>query len=228
MVAQTWEDTLFAHWPVDPERLARAVPAGLRLDTFAGRAWVTVTPLLIRASRPRAAPPRHPWSDFPELNLRTYARAGGRPGILFFSLDAPDPVVVAIAQAVFHLPYRRARIRIGGAPERRMVRSRRRDDPGVALTARYEPAGPAASPAPGSLDHWLLERYCCYGTDRRGGLWRTEIHHPPWPARPARVEVELNTLTRPLGIALEAVPALAHVARRQDALFWPPQRVAAG
>jgi uncharacterized protein YqjF (DUF2071 family) len=182
---------------------------------------------VIRASRPRATPPRSPWSDFPELNLRTYARAAGRPGILFLSLDAPHAVVVAIAQAVFHLPYRRARIRIDGAPERRTVRSRGRADPGAALSARYGPAGPASSPAPGSLDHWLLERYCCYGADRRGGLWRTEIHHPPWSVRAARVEVELNSLTRPFGIPLEGPPAIAHLAGRQDVLFWPPRRVSA-
>ena len=32
IMAQRWHDLLFAHWPVDPERLRPMIPEGLTLD----------------------------------------------------------------------------------------------------------------------------------------------------------------------------------------------------
>lgn len=226
VLAQTWQDTAFLHWPVDPGPLRAAMPDDVVLDTREGAAWLTVTPLTIRASRPRGVPPVFPWSDFHELNLRTYARVGDRPGIWFFSLDAQSVVSVVLARLVYHLPYRRARIAIGRAGDEGWVRSRRRDHPPASFAARHRAAGePAPAPA-GSLDHWLLERYCCYGSDGRGGVWRTDIHHPPWRVRPCAATVEHDTLARPLGA--EGPPARVHLADRQDVLFWPPRRCGRG
>ena len=71
VLAQTWVDTCFLHWPVEPEAIRRVVPDELPVETFEGRAWVTITPLFIRASRPRLVPPVFPWASFPEVNLRT-------------------------------------------------------------------------------------------------------------------------------------------------------------
>ena len=49
--------------------------------------------------------PALPWvSAFPELNVRTYVRVGGRPGVYFFSLDAGNPVAVGVARVMAHLP----------------------------------------------------------------------------------------------------------------------------
>ena len=31
---------------------------------------------------------------------------------------------------------------------------------------------------PGTLVHWLTERYCLYAVTRGGRLQRAEIHHP--------------------------------------------------
>jgi uncharacterized protein YqjF (DUF2071 family) len=113
--------------------------------------------------------------------------------------------------------------------ERTLQRSRR-IAPGplpAELAVAYEPAGDPVEPAPGLLDHWLLERYCCYGTDRLLGVVRTEIQHPPWLVRGADVELRRNTVAPAHGLALSGEP-LVHLSQRQDVLFWPPHRVAAG
>ena len=39
-MAQTWEDLVFAHWPLPIELLRRVVPAVIPLDTFEGQAWL--------------------------------------------------------------------------------------------------------------------------------------------------------------------------------------------
>jgi uncharacterized protein YqjF (DUF2071 family) len=229
VLAQTWLDTCFLHWPVEPEAVRRAVPHELPIETFEGRAWVTITPLFIRASRPRLVPPVFPWASFPEVNLRTYTTVDGKPGIYFLSLECASAVAVAVARAIYRLPYRLARIAMRREGPRTTVRSRR-IGPGprqVGLAVGYQPVGDPVTTAPGSLDHWLLERYCCYGVDRLLGVLRTEIQHPPWRVRGADVEVRENTLASAHRLPLQGEP-LVHLGDRQDVLFWAPRRVRVG
>ena len=67
----------------------------LELEVRDGHAWVGITPFVIRACRFRGLPVVPILSGFPELNLRTYVRAAGKPGIWFFSLDAGSRAAVS-------------------------------------------------------------------------------------------------------------------------------------
>src|ERR671937_491659 len=78
---QTWNDLLFAHWPVRAEALERVVPAQIPIDTFDGSAWLGITPFEVSGLRLRCTPPLPRLSRFPELNVRTYTSLGGKPGI---------------------------------------------------------------------------------------------------------------------------------------------------
>jgi uncharacterized protein YqjF (DUF2071 family) len=168
-----------------------------------------------------------PLADFAELNVRTYVTAGGKPGVWFFSLDATQPLAVRIARSCLHLAYLDARIssrRTGDWLDYRSVRTHL--GAGVAeLAVRYRPTGPPAPAQPGSLEHFLAERYCLYAATRRGRLLRQEIAHAPWPLQPAEALVERCTMTRPLGIELAPAPELAHYAERLDVVAWLPSRV---
>jgi uncharacterized protein YqjF (DUF2071 family) len=90
----------------------------------------------------------------------------------------------------------------------------------VAFVARYRPVAPAAPAAPGSLEHWLTERYCAYTAQP---LQRIDIHHPPWELQPAEAEMSVNTMAAPLGLELDGSPHLLYAAR-QDIVVWPPAR----
>ena len=152
-------------------------------------------------------------SQFLELNCRTYVRgADGRPGIWFFSLDASSRAAVAVARRTYQLPYRHARFETAGDEVRVHTEG------GGEFRAVYRGTGEPAAPAPGSLEHFLTERYCLYAHDE-SGLHRADIHHPPWLIRPAEVRLDLNTMP-PDGIELEGEP-LCHLAERQDVLIWP-------
>ena len=220
---QVWEHLLFAHWSVDPSAIRRAVPADLELDLFAGRAWLAVTPFRLRGLRPRFLPPIPVINPFLETNVRTYVRRGGRGGIYFFSLDATSRAAVRGARILNDLPYRHARGRITVAGRSISYRLRRTDPPyGEArLEADYAPCGSAAEATPGSLEHFLVERYCLFAVRGSGELLRTDIHHRPWRIHPARGELRHSGLVPP---ALEplADPPLLHVARRQDVTVWRP------
>jgi hypothetical protein len=227
VMAQTWHDLLFAHWPVSVESLSGAIPRALEIDAFDGSAWIGVVPFRMSGVRLRGMPAL-PWiSAFPELNLRTYVTQDGKPGVWFFALDAANPLAVAVARAWFHLPYFRARMSVRSEGEEIVYSHVRRQRGAVSaeLAARYAPTGAVFRSRAGSLEHWLTERYCLYAVDRRERILRADIHHVPWPLQPARAEIERCTLPLAHGIALPPSPPLLHFARRLDVIVWAPARV---
>lgn len=221
MQAQTWEELCFLHWRVDEAALRALVPAGLELETFDGAAWLGITPLRLTGFRLRGTPPLPRLSSFPELNVRTYVARDGKPGIWFFSLDTPSRFAVEAARRLYRLPFRQARLTLERRGGFLQVDSSR---DGAVLSGRYRPAGEVAPPAPGSLEHFLAERYCLYAAGSGGELYRVEIHHPPWPLQPAEAELELNTMPPP-GTRLPDEPPLAHFSARQDVVVWSPDRL---
>jgi uncharacterized protein YqjF (DUF2071 family) len=226
----TWRDLLFAHWPVSPDVLRPHVPDALDIDTFDGAAWLGVVPFLMDGVRLRAMPVLPGAGAFPELNVRTYVRAGGRSGVWFFSLDAASRLAVRGARAWFGLPYFDARMKVTregregtGEGLRVQYYSRRihRGAASAAFDATYHPTGPAVAAASGSLERWLTERYCLFALDRRGSLRVGDIHHAPWSLQSAEAEIRANTMAGPLGLELPGDPVL-HFADRLDVLAWGP------
>src|SRR5215210_4339676 len=221
---QTWLDLLFAHWSLPVEALRPFVPAELPIDTFDGHAWLGITPFEVCGLRLRGTPPVPGLSRFPETNVRTYTTVDGRPGIYFLSLDAGNGLAVAGARRTFRLPYFRAQMSIERARDAIAYRTRR-PAPEASLHVRYRYRGAVYKARPGTLDHFLTERYCLYTLDDRHVIHRGEIHHPPWPLQDASADFELNTMTAPYGIELPAGPPLLHFSARQDVVVWPLERV---
>lgn len=220
-----WHDLLFAHWRVDPAEVRRCVPAPLELDLLHGEAWLAVVPFRMSGVGLRCLATLPFASAFPELNVRTYVRHGGKPGVWFFSLDAASRIAVRIARAWFHLPYFDARMAVrsdGDAIRYHSVRTHSRA-PHAALALRYAPVGEPFSAPTDPLASWLTERYCLYATDRRGQVLRGEIHHRPWSLQTARAEFEEDSMTEALGIRREG-PALLHFARELSVVAWNPER----
>jgi uncharacterized protein YqjF (DUF2071 family) len=227
IMTQTWHDLLFAHWPVDKVRLASLIPDVLELDLFDGEAWVGIVPFHMTNVAPRGVPSL-PWvSAFPELNVRTYVRAGGKPGVYFFSLDAGNPLAVAAARGLFNLPYFVAAMEVEEKVREIHYRSRRTasDAPPAELVASYAPAGPVFTATPGTLEYFLTERYCLFTVADDGHARRLDIHHPPWPLQPANAMFQTNTMADAAGLRLPSRAPLLHFAKRQDMVAWTLQRV---
>lgn len=223
LMGQTWTHLLFAHWAVPAEHLAALVPPELPVDRFEGRAWIGVVPFQLTSLRVRPLPPAPVGSHFPELNVRTYVTVDGRPGVYFFSLDAASPLAVAGARIAYRLPYFLARMSVTAREQRIEYRSRRVGAAGdeAQFSAAYGPGGPSFTALPGTLEHFLVERYCLYTVDGRRRVHRTEVHHAPWSLQPAWAAIDRNSMVAPLGLALEGEPLL-HLAGRQDVVTWAP------
>jgi uncharacterized protein len=213
---QSWHDLLFAHWPVPAAAVRRLVPAGLEIDEHQGTSWVGVVPFRMTGVTARGLPDLPGLSAFAELNVRLYVVRDGKPGVWFLSLDAASAAAVWTARRFFHLPYFHARMSVSGDGEIRYA-SERRAAP-VRFSARYWPTGPASEARPGTLEHFLTERYCLYA-QAEDGLRRLEIHHPPWPLQPAAAEIACNELLAPHDLQVSGSPVL-HFARRLDVVMW--------
>ena len=218
---QIWNDLLFAHWPIAAEIMRPLVPSALPLDTFNGQCWLAVTPFHMTGVRPRWTPPLPGLSVFPELNVRTYVTHGGKPGVYFFSLDAASRVAVWAARATYHLPYFHARM--SSVDQDGWIQYRSIRDSAAKLEGKFRPIAPIELRNPGTLAHWLTERYCLY-TVYRDRVYRAEIHHQPWPLQNAEAEFSVNSMATCAGIALPAIPPLLHFAKRLEVLIWPLKR----
>ncbi len=225
VLKQSWNDLLFAHWPVAKERLRELVPGYLDLDTYESEAWVSVTPYRLTDKSPRGLPAL-PWiSTFNEINVRTYVSYGGVPGIYFFSLDADSLIAVNGARTVFHLPYYLAEMTCEGNPNRITFSSRRNSDEPAEFQAQFGPVGPAFQAATGTIEHWLTERYCLYTQSADGHAYRVSIDHAPWQLHAAEADIKTNSMAERAAIRLPSVPPLLHFAHRQDVLTWAPEQL---
>ncbi len=223
-----WSELLFAHWAMEPEVVAKLLPAGVTLDTRDGQAWVGVVPFLMSAVAPRLCPPIPGLSRFLELNVRTYVIVDGKPGVWFFSLDAESRVAVRAARTMFNLPYMDAKMSLGkrddGTIDYKSVRTHQ-GEAAAEYDASYSSTGDFREADPGSLEHWLTSRYCLYSANRRDQVYRGEIDHAPWKLAPATYDERLNTMGAGFGFRLEGRPHLL-MAEPIDVQAWLISRCA--
>ncbi len=202
--------------------MRKMVPAQLEIDTFDGSAWIAVVPFIMSGIRLRYLPPIPPVHSTLELNVRTYVRYGGRPGVYFFSLEAQKRLIVETARRWFYLPYQHARMNMRHATYIRFESTRvQPNSPSAEFRGVYRPIGPVARSMPGTLEYFLTERYCLYAITPSELVMVGEIDHKPWPLQPAEGEIELNTMTTGLNIELTGHPIL-HYADSLDVRLWPP------
>jgi uncharacterized protein len=233
LLHQNWHHLLFLHWEVPVAELQALLPLRLTADTFEGKAYVGLVPFTLTGVRPIMVPPL-PWiSSFHEVNVRTYVHCEGRdPGVWFFSLDASSSIAVAAARAAYKLPYFGADIDFHvhpGAFPTIDFDSHRTDERGAMpadVHVRYKPMeGPVTPAAPGTLEHFLVERYILYAENEQRDLYRARVHHQPYPVQRVEVSGLQETLIWAAGIKRSEQPAYSHYASEVNVNVYPLERV---
>ena len=230
VMRQRWRDLLFLHWPIPAAEIRRTLPPGLIVDQFRGTAYVGLVPFLMRDVTPSWFAPVPLVSDLLECNVRTYVRRedGSAPGVWFYSLDANGPVAVAVARALFALPYffasmRQSEQRVwhdddqkAGGWARQVTYQSERHHPGVLrgnCHIAYETSGGAAEPsAHGSLNEFLLERYTLYSY-RDQQLYAGQVHHRPYIIQCPRLLAFDESLLSAAGFERPSNTPLVHYSR---------------
>lgn len=198
---QSWRDLLFVHWEIPVKTLQAMLPSALTVDTFEGRAYVGVVPFTMRGTRFGVLD----LEDFLEVNVRTYVHAERVPGVWFFSLDAESALAVMGGRMFFSLSYFRARMTCTKDGRSVAYTSARRGPGSLGLDARWSWGDePSFHAAPGTLEHFLTERYTLYGPQGAQGVYRLRVHHPPWPLRRGTLARLDTTLLSPVGITTAA------------------------
>jgi len=90
----------------------------------------------------------------------------------------------------------------------------------ASLEMQYRPFGQPFEPHPGTLEHWLTERYSLFAARPDGRLAYGEIDHRPWRLQPAVADFSVNTMLAPLGILEPSGPPLVHFSHSIDAVAW--------
>ncbi|MFC4550770.1 MULTISPECIES: YqjF family protein [Halorussus] len=218
----TWRDGLFAHWPVEADRVRPLVPDELDVDTRKGSAWVSALPSVAAGVRP-ASFPASAGLTFPQVNLRTYVRYETEPGVYFLSLDTTTELGVRLARSAYGLPYYHADVEFERSERPTDARSAEeggedgttfdchfaseRDDDAADAPARfsatYRPAGDPFRAPPGSLEAFLAERYRLYVV-RDGTVWCARVDRDPWRLREAEATVYADSLWQAAGLPAPA------------------------
>lgn len=215
VMSQWWRKLLFAHWALPAESVQRLLPAGLRVHTFEGNAYVAVVPFSMESVRPRAIPLG---VDFLELNVRTYVEPDG---VYFWSLEASSPLAVWGARALFHLPYMHAKMSLYSKDGWVEYESKRihRGESEALFRGRYRPRPEPYQAC--ALARWFTERYCLYTTNAAGDVYRGDIHHIQWPLQLAEAEFEVNTMAAACGVDLPSSPPILHYVPEIEVVIWP-------
>jgi|HubBroStandDraft_6_1064221.scaffolds.fasta_scaffold08328_6 uncharacterized protein YqjF (DUF2071 family) len=214
---QRWRELLFLHWRISPAEMAARVPELLSVDTCEGSAWVGIVLFRMSGVRPWWSPSIPGLSSFPETNVRTYVHFQGRdPGVLFLSLDAESSLGVQIGRQRWGLPYHRSkmsvarsgstirytcerewpgRMGVGGTVEAEI------GDPYSGLDCRVE----SGRAIPGSLEHFLIERYFLY-SQKSGRLLAGQVHHTPYPLCEARLKTCEQSWLEDIGLTVRRPP----------------------
>ncbi len=234
----TWRHGLFVHWPVDADALASRVPPELTLETREGRAWVSVVPFVLVDVGIRGSP-SFTRLAVPELNVRTYVRYRGDPGLYFFSIDLGRRLFATMIARATRLPVSPASIRVSALedhvafscdrplqPFSRSADDERRSGAGpqARFEATYEPVGETFRPDPDSLAHWLVERRRFYAPGD-GHVLAGEIAHEPWPLQPADVTIYENTMLEVNGLPSPVDDPVVHYCSELPMTGSIPRRV---
>jgi len=197
-----WDRAVFIHYQADPAVLQREVP--FPLDVRQGCAFVSIVAFTLSRMRPRIGGRLSEWLFKPIashefLNVRTYVRHAGEPGIFFLAEWLSNPLSVRLGPRTFGLPYRfgyleYAHDRNGGEILGAVTSNKGRLGYRATIGASgFEPS------EVGSLTEFLLERYTALTRQgRRRRLFR--VWHKPWPQAPIQIEITADDLIASTGL----------------------------
>ena len=188
VMKQGWYDLAYIHFRYSVEEVARILPDGLEVDVCDGSAWVGLIPFSMRGIGVPGLPAVPYFGSFAEINVRTYVRRNGVPGVWFCSLDINRLLPTIVARTTYTLPYcfgRASNRRVGEELHTMVERRWPRGDRAANTNIRLRIGEPIV--APSSLEIFLSARWGLYTTTRGGSLRYAPISHEPWRLQRAEI-----------------------------------------
>ncbi|NDD00405.1 DUF2071 domain-containing protein [bacterium] len=145
--------------------LLRILPDGLEVDVCDGSAWVGLIPFSMRGIGVPGLPAVPYFGSFAEINVRTYVRRNGVPGVWFCSLDINRLLPTIVARTTYTLPYcfgRASNRRVGEELHTMVERRWPRGDRSANTNIHLRIGEPIVAPSP--LEIFLSARWGLYTT----------------------------------------------------------------
>ena len=225
LIAQ-WVNLILMSWQVEPARLFPYLPGGTTLDLFDNTAYLTMIAFEFRQTSIRGIRvPGH--VNFPELNLRFYARARGNRGVVFIREFVPRPLIAWVARTVYHEPYDYCRLRhdVESTPETVRVTHTVKHH-GYTYAIQVEGHNQPYLPPPTSLEHHLKEHGRGYGTSRVGTTVTYGVAHRFWLVYPLsrfHYTIDMAKLYgQEWAFLNDQAPANVTLAQGSDVQVFPP------
>ena len=189
VMKQQWRDLAYIHWRYDPQEVQALLPEGIEVDTFDGSAWVGLIPFSMRNISFPFIPPVPYFGSFPEVNVRTYVKRNGVPGVWFFSLDVNRLIPAFVARGTYFIPYCWGRASHEKDSQRLCTTVQRRW-PSRSSTQIELNIGEEIK-EPSDLAHFLSARWGLYSKGFGGRLRYAPVDHEQWQLYEANI-VYLN------------------------------------
>jgi Uncharacterized conserved protein len=221
-----WKYLAMLNYEVDPRLLADFIPSGTELDTWNGKAFISLVGFRFLNTRlfGVCSIPLH--TNFEEVNLRFYVRRREgselRRGVTFIGEIVPRRAIALVARTFYNENY----IALPMAHDIRMLpdqscaveykwRGRKRWN-----TISLETQGKPEMPLADSAEQFITEHYWGYAAQPGGGCVEYRVTHPAWrvwQARHATFDGATEDLYgKDLATALLAQPHSAFLAEGSD------------
>lgn len=187
-----WRHLAMLTYEVPPSVLRPYIPPGTELDTWDGKAFVTVVGFLFDQVRLLGwAIPGH--QEFVEVNLRGYVRRRGpdgwRRGVVFVRELVPLMTLAVAARLAYHERYLALPMWHQQLPGSRTSDSSDTLEYAWRFRGRWNhlwvrTRGELSEPAPGSLEAFIVEHHWGYARIGRRSCLEYHVEHPPWRVQP--------------------------------------------
>jgi len=186
-----WRKLAMAQYAVDPSVLEPYLPAGVELDLFEGRCYVSLVGFLFDKVKLKGVPiPFH--TRFEEVNLRFYVRrtdadGSSRRGVVFIRELVPKAAITFVAKTFYEEPYATVPMRnamLHTAEELRVAYEWKYRGVWYAISVEAAPLPVAITPD--SMEEFITEHYWGFTKRSDGGTSQYEVKHPSWVVYPVR------------------------------------------
>jgi uncharacterized protein YqjF (DUF2071 family) len=200
------------------ESLRRIVPDLLHLDSFEGSYYISIVAFTMQKIRPRNLPSVKIFSDFHELNVRTYIENDGKKGVYFINIEAQKTLSALMARSLSGLPYEKSNM-----TRQHNYYSSKNEAKNFHLEVKFTVQD--TNQVKTESDKWLTERYCLY-LAQNNTLYRYEVHHKEWEIEPVKIEaLKVNYKVGEIMLT-ENQPYIAHYSKGVQVLAWGKEKIA--
>ena len=198
-MVQQWQDLAYIHWRYPIDEIQSLLPAGVEVDSFDGSAWVGLIPFSMKNIGVPRLPAVPYFGSFPEVNVRTYVRRNGVPGVWFFSLDVNRFLPALVARVSYFLPYCWGKASNKRTDTTLETEVRRRWPSRASTSIRVSIGDPIESPD--DLSVFLSARWGLYSRGIGKGVRYAPVDHETWPLWTAKLESLNDTLLIAAGLS---------------------------